>query len=258
MPAVRATSCSCNPSSSSPSAVLGGVVRLAAARSRSMGIRLRRVASTWRSSPLPSTLVVPFSTYREIHLRSTTAHRQLTDPTLDPESYYVSADVLGEVGISATRRVLRPLRHARRSAWCLDLFDRPRRGVGYGSRTGTPARLPALGGLPRMSPPPQLCWPSSSRWGCRPCLFIAGVAWVGGALTLLRSFAEHRWSPEGSRSAVVRYWSGDVAVVPQQQPARHPSRAPGRAVVPAYRRAPRHRRRTRRQPLAQALYARLR
>ncbi len=41
-----------------------------------------------------------------------------------------------------------------------------------------------------------------------PLLYIAGVAWVGGALTLLRSFAEHRWSPEGSRSAVVR--SGPV------------------------------------------------
>ena len=44
--------------------------------------------------------------------------------------------------------------------------------------------------------------------GMPPLLFIAGVAWVGGALTLLRSFAEHRWSPEGSRSAVVR--SGPV------------------------------------------------
>ena len=44
--------------------------------------------------------------------------------------------------------------------------------------------------------------------GVPPLLYIVGVAWVGGALTLLRSFAEHRWSPEGTRSAVVR--SGPV------------------------------------------------
>ena len=33
---------------------------------------------------------------------------------------------------------------------------------------------------------------------CRLWIYVAGVAWVGGALSLLRSFAEHRWSADGS------------------------------------------------------------
>jgi fatty acid desaturase len=34
-------------------------------------------------------------------------------------------------------------------------------------------------------------------------VYVVGVAWVGGALSLLRSFAEHRWTASGTRSAVV-------------------------------------------------------
>ena len=35
-------------------------------------------------------------------------------------------------------------------------------------------------------------------------VYVAGVAWGGGALSLLRSFAEHRLPDEGTASAVVR------------------------------------------------------
>jgi fatty acid desaturase len=34
-------------------------------------------------------------------------------------------------------------------------------------------------------------------------IYVVGVAWCGGALSLLRSFVEHRLSDQGTRSAVV-------------------------------------------------------
>ena len=35
-------------------------------------------------------------------------------------------------------------------------------------------------------------------------MYVVGVVWAGGALSLLRSFAEHRMTDAGTRSAVVR------------------------------------------------------
>ena len=151
----------------------------------------------------PLTLVVPYSTYRDLHLAH---HRSpaLTDPALDPESYYASADDWARwgparrVGFSvlrtlAGRMVLGPFVAAAR-CWAGLVRDvRTARGVwrlaAHVTAVAAVLAVVIVAGVP-------------------PLLYIAGVAWVGGALTLLRSFAEHRWSPEGSRSAVVR--SGPV------------------------------------------------
>ena len=151
----------------------------------------------------PLTLVVPFSTYRDLHL----AHHRtpaLTDPALDPESYYVSADdwarwgPVRRAGFSvlrtlAGRMVLGPFVAAARTWIGLVQDARTTRGAWrlavHVTAVAAVLAVVIVAGVP-------------------PLLYIAGVAWLGGALTLLRSFAEHRWSAEGSRSAVVR--SGPV------------------------------------------------
>ena len=161
----------------------------------------RRVNVALVAAPL--TVVVPYFTYRDVHL----AHHRtpsLTDPALDPESYYVSADVwarwgpLRRAGFSvlrtlAGRMVLGPFVAAAQCWTGLVRDARTARGAwrlaAHVTAVAAVLAVVIMAGVP-------------------PLLFIAGVAWVGGALTLLRSFAEHRWSPEGSRSAVVR--SGPV------------------------------------------------
>ena len=47
-------------------------------------------------------------------------------------------------------------------------------------------------------------WSCVRRAGCRSWVYVVGVSWGGGALSLLRSFAEHRNVDQGTRSAVVR------------------------------------------------------
>ena len=72
----------------------------------------RRVNSALVIVPLG--LVVPFAEYRDIHLAH---HREpeLTDPALDPESFYVSAETWRRSG-APRRAVLHVHEHARRSA----------------------------------------------------------------------------------------------------------------------------------------------
>jgi fatty acid desaturase len=151
----------------------------------------------------PLTLVVPFATYRDLHL----AHHRtpaLTHPALDPESYYASADdwarwgPVRRTGFSvlrtlAGRMVLGPFVAAGR-CWA-DLVRDARTAHGVWRLAAHVTAAAAVMAVVIMA-------------GVPPLLYIAGVAWGGGALTLLRSFAEHRWSAEGSRSAVVR--SGPV------------------------------------------------
>ena len=234
--AVRARSCSCNPPRRRPRRV-GGVVRLAAARSDprtsdSVGSRQRCAR---RRSPDARRAVLHLSRDPPRAPRLTVADgsRARSGELLRQRGR------LGEVGISATRRVLRAA-HARRSHGAGTL----RRGgaVLDGSRTGRPHGSRGV----------------AARRACHRRRSCAGRRHRGGDATP----ALHRRGRVGRRgadvAALVRraplvtggialcrraIWSGDVAVVPQQQPARHPSRPPGRAVVPAPRRAPRHRRR---------------
>lgn len=157
----------------------------------------RALNSALAAAPLG--LVQRFSVYRDSHL----AHHRcgdLTDPDLDPESFYVSAETWGRCGpvrralllvlsTLAGRLVLGPIVLAARR--CLDELRGMRRRAGA---VGTLGHLGAVAmvllvvrstGLP--------IW-----------VYVVGVGWGGGALSLLRSFAEHRLSDEGTRSAVVR------------------------------------------------------
>lgn len=148
---------------------------------------------------VPLGLVVSFGSYRMSHL---VHHREpaLTDPVRDPESFYVSAETWERSGrvrralhnalaTLAGRLVLGPIVFAWRH-WRYELSTdgtgpAVRRVVGHVVGVVGVLLVVRSSGLP--------------LWA-----YVVGVAWGGGALSLLRSFAEHRDVDEGTRSAVVR------------------------------------------------------
>ena len=148
---------------------------------------------------VPLGLVVSFGRYREIHLAH---HREpeLTDPARDPESFYVSAETWQRSGPArramhhalrtlAGRLVLGPVVFAWRN-WRYEVATTGasaavRRVVGHVVGVIAVLALVRASGLP--------------LWA-----YVVGVSWGGGALSLLRSFAEHRSVDQGTRSAVVR------------------------------------------------------
>jgi fatty acid desaturase len=148
---------------------------------------------------VPIGLVVRFGDYRRSHL----AHHatpSLTDPDLDPESFYVSPERWQRSGRIARaahratftlsgRLLLGPIvvavRTARRDlASIRTLRDALARA---GQATGLVAVLAVvhLSGMP--------------LW-----VYGLGAGWGGSMVSLLRSFAEHLGVDEGTRSAVVR------------------------------------------------------
>jgi fatty acid desaturase len=148
---------------------------------------------------VPLTLVVPFRSYRAHHL----AHheiRDLTDPDDDPESWYVTAETWAAAGsvlrwyLSATRTLLGrlvlgpPVVAAR---W-LAAGVRDLRTPSAVARSA--GHVAAVAGVLLVVRATGLSW-----W-----TYVIGVVWAGGALTLLRSFAEHRMTDAGPRSAIVR------------------------------------------------------
>ncbi|MBA3288054.1 MAG: fatty acid desaturase [Acidimicrobiia bacterium] len=158
----------------------------------------------WRNvnallAALPLDLVTRIADYRDQHLLH---HRteDLTDADLDPESFYVSpqtwhrAGPLRRAGILAMRTlagrlVLGPFvaawRHWRRGIASMRSPAGVARVVGHIGAATLVVLVVRASGL--------------SVW-----VYVAGVCWAGGGLSLLRSFAEHRLPERGSRSAVVR------------------------------------------------------
>jgi fatty acid desaturase len=146
----------------------------------------------------PIGLVVPFGVYRETHL----AHHRadpLTDPDRDPESFYVSPATWARYGPLRRGAALVMQTLAGRA-----VFGPPVGAVRWWRRivavrsTADVARIVAH--LAAVSLVLLVVHASGlSMW-----VYIAGVAWAGGALSLLRSFAEHRAQDDGTRSAVVR------------------------------------------------------
>ena len=151
----------------------------------------------------PLGLVDSFPSYRRTHVAHH-ANPDLTDPATDPESFYVSEAtwarcgpvrraVLHALRTLLGRLVLGPILRALRTM--LDAVVRIR-------TTADVARLVAhLAGV-------SAVLAVVVRSGMPVWVYVVGVAWGGGALTLLRSFAEHREEIFGTRSAVVRTgWS---------------------------------------------------
>jgi fatty acid desaturase len=150
---------------------------------------------------LPIGLVVPFRWYRSSHLAH---HRDehLTDPTLDPESFYVSAaewESCGRAGramltvlstLPGRMLVGPPVLTVRMiaSVWSA-LRTRPvrtsLRAIVHLAGVATVLAVVIASGL--------------DMW-----VYLLGAVWFGWSISLLRSFVEHRFVDSGTQSAVVR------------------------------------------------------
>ena len=147
----------------------------------------------------PLGLLVPFAVYRDTHLAH---HRSpaITDPDHDPESFHVTPQTWARCGpvrraglrtlrTLAGRMVLGPPIVAVRTGW--------RGVVTMRTPAGVVRALTHVGAVVAVLAVVHAC-------GLPIWVYVLGVAWGGGALSLLRSFAEHRVPEDGTRSAVVR------------------------------------------------------
>ena len=147
-------------------------------------------------------LRLPYLVYRRYHL----AHHvcaELTDPTDDSESFYVSAErweamgsirravvvahhtLLGRMVLGPPREVARVLAHQAREIWRGDRELARWWSIHVVAATALGLFVVAVMGLP--------------LWQ-----YLLGAWYLGHSLTLLRSYCEHRWVQGATRSAVVR------------------------------------------------------
>lgn len=152
---------------------------------------------------IPVSLYLPFDAYRRLHLRHH-HDEHLTDPLEDPESWYVSRRDWDD-----DRSWHRALLWANRT-----LLGRLAIGpglslVGFGRNEWRHLRAGTDGARRRwaLHLPLAAAW-SALVWQVADFPFwqyALGATWFGAALTLVRSFAEHRWTPEeAGRTAMVR------------------------------------------------------
>jgi fatty acid desaturase len=150
---------------------------------------------------LPIGLVIPFGWYRSSHIAH---HRDqhLTDPTLDPESFYVSATAWESYG-----------RTGRAVLWVLStlpgrmLIGPPVLAIrmvasGWSALRQRPVDTTLRIGRHLLGVAAVLAVVIASGLDVR--VYLLGVAWFGWSISLMRSFAEHRFVDGGTRSAVVR------------------------------------------------------
>ena len=166
--------------------------------------RSRRLNSLVGS--LPISVRLPYPVYRRYHL----AHHDcadLTDPTDDSESFYVSAEswetmgrmrravvlahhtLLGRMVLGPPREMARVLAHQAREV---------RRGDRELARWWSVHAVAAA----------ALCAFVVAVMGIPLWQYLLGAVYLGHSLTLLRSYCEHRWVQGATRSAMVR--SGPV------------------------------------------------
>ena len=150
---------------------------------------------------LPVGLVVPLRWYRTSHLAH---HRDehLTDPTLDPESFYVSAAAWESCG-RCGRAVLTVLSTLPGRM----LFGPPvlavrMLGAAWSAFRARPAETSARGITHLAGVAVVLAVVIAS--GLDVWVYLLGAVWLGWSISLMRSFAEHRFVDGGTQSAVVR------------------------------------------------------
>ena len=157
----------------------------------------RRLNTALAIAPLG--LVVHFPSYRDLHL----AHHgepALTDPDRDPESFYVSAETWQRS--SAPRRAVHHVLSTLggRLLFGPIVFAARHWRYEFCSSAKTASARRVVCHVVGVAAVLAVVWSS----GLPIWAYIVGVSWGGGALSLLRSFVEHRSVDEGTRSAVVR------------------------------------------------------
>ena len=148
---------------------------------------------------VPLGIVVPYRPYRASHLAH---HRvaELTDPEDDPESWYVTPEAWTSAG--PVRRWYLAVMRTLLGRLVLGPPVVAARWVGLGMRNArTPQGAVRVAGHVAAVAAVLIVVRASGMalWS-----YVIAVVWVGGALTLLRSFAEHRLTDAGPRSAIVR------------------------------------------------------
>jgi fatty acid desaturase len=162
--------------------------------------RSRRLNSLVGS--LPISVRLPYPVYRRYHL----AHHDcadLTDPTDDSESFYVSVEqweskgrlgrafllahhtLLGRLVLGPPRDVARLFAHQAREIWRGDRELARWWAAHMVAAAALVAFVAAVMGVP--------------LWQ-----YLLGATYLGNSLTLMRSYCEHRWVEGATRSAVVR------------------------------------------------------
>jgi fatty acid desaturase len=156
----------------------------------------RAVNSTFAAVPLG--LVVPFSVYRDTH-RAHHLANPLTDPDIDPESFYVSTATWARYGPirRAAARTMQTLAGRLILGPPIGAVQWWRRIAAVGSGADI---VRIVGHLAAAA----LVLVTVHASGLALWVYLVGVVWAGGALSLLRSFAEHRPQDDGTPSAVVR------------------------------------------------------
>ena len=151
---------------------------------------------------LPVSLHLPYLVYRRYHW----AHHdcpELTDPTDDSESFYVTAEkwesmgrlgrtfvsahhtLLGRLVLGPPRDVARVFAHQAREIWRGDRELARWWAAHMVAVAALAAFVVAVMGIP--------------LWQ-----YLLGATYLGNSLTLMRSYCEHRWVEGATRSAVVR------------------------------------------------------
>jgi fatty acid desaturase len=145
----------------------------------------------------PLTLFVPFWVYRATHLGHH-IDENLTDPLLDPESYYVGPDTWHQ-----TNALHRRLLQARRTVLGRLLLGPVVTAYGVArylwrdnSLIGRARMVRAIGGV-------VVVLLTVRAAGVPVWLYVVGFGYLGQSLSLIRSFAEHRAVPTGARAAIV-------------------------------------------------------
>jgi fatty acid desaturase len=149
-------------------------------------------------------LWLPFLSYEQSHLRHH-HDEHLTDPTDDPESWYRSAE-----NWASCNRLLRGLLWCNRTLLGRLLLGPALAIVGFVRSEMVAARQPSTGRVTVrawVSHVPMVVvtvvW--LSVCGVTWWHYAAGSVYLGSSVTLFRSFAEHRWMPDGvSKTSMVR------------------------------------------------------
>lgn len=148
---------------------------------------------------VPLGMVMPYFAYRETHL----AHhrtRNLTDPDTDPESFYLSAETWARLGPMRRRAVTIMRTLAGRM-----VLGPPVLAVNWWTASlGRRLSLPAVAQFVAHAIGVAGVLAVVRMAGLPIWIYVLGVAWCGSSLSLLRSFAEHRFVDGANRSAMVR------------------------------------------------------
>jgi fatty acid desaturase len=160
--------------------------------------RWRGVNTTLAFTPL--SLWLPYLNYRSSHMVH--HHTDLTDPEIDPESFYLrppdwaSAGMVERAYILAARTLIGRL--------TLGVVHTIARYLWHELRTVTSNRQAARRWAAQLVAAGVLCWWMFTVVGFPVWEYMVGFVAMGQSLTLLRSFVEHCAVLEGTRSAVVR------------------------------------------------------